>query len=351
MNKQRSSAPTRHLSVLLLSLLIIHTLFLFTPFRFFNFGQITVTMADDSTNTNTTTLTVLVVGATGATGKHVVQQLLDHQGHHHIRVKTIVRSQERMMEALKKSDDDDDYKDRLFIKQASSLLDMTDDELSEQVADVDAVVSCLGHTPDYAGVFGPEYRYLVLNVTRRLTTALQKQASKDYNNNNNKTTKRFILMSSDGVVNPAGTDGIRPWSVRTLLAVIRYLVPPHRDNEAAAQYVYDHFPPAAAASLVEWVVVRPTDLVNENKDRSVNDRYILKSQPAIDEGLFGGGVRIATRSNVARCMVDLLTNASLWNEWKFQMPCIRDDTIVANVNAAASSTSDKESNNKKEQEL
>jgi nucleoside-diphosphate-sugar epimerase len=313
--------------------------------RFFNLGKNKQKSVADNNSTimvtDTTTLTVFVAGATGATGKHVVQQLLD-KGH---KVKTIVRSQERMMAALKK--DDNDYTDRFFIKQAS-LLDMTDEELAEQVSNVDAVVSCLGHTLDFQGMYGYQSRHLVLNATRRLTTALlqKEKINDDKNTSSFSKAKRFILMNTEGVVNPAGTDDIRPFSERVLLAVIRFLVPPHRDNEAAAQYVYDNLPSSSGSSQqqLEWVVIRPTDLINENKDGSVNDKYRLTSKPI--GSLFGAG--IATRSNVARSMVDLLTNNSLWEDFKFQMPCICD---AEPYSTSSSTTSSSEEINIKEQEL
>jgi uncharacterized protein YbjT (DUF2867 family) len=74
---------------------------------------------------------VLVVGATGATGKHVVQMLLDKGQNVHV----IARSKENMLGLLKKQD----YGDRLTITEAS-LLDLKDEEISEKTKDCKAIV-------------------------------------------------------------------------------------------------------------------------------------------------------------------------------------------------------------------
>lgn len=133
--------------------------------------------------------TVLVVGATGATGKHVVQQLLD-QGHH---VKVIVRSEARMRQAVVVNDPA-----TLRVKEAS-LLELPPDELQEQVEGTSAVVQCLGHTMSPSGIWG-QPRMLVSLATRRLADAIQKSSS----------CNRFILMASDGVAFD-GVDEPRPF--------------------------------------------------------------------------------------------------------------------------------------------
>jgi nucleoside-diphosphate-sugar epimerase len=228
-------------------------------------------------------MSVLVVGATGATGKHVVQQLLD-QGNS---VKVIVRSKERMMDAIKTN------QERLTITEAS-LLDLSDEEIKEQVKGTQAVVSCLGHTMDFKGMFRHP-RKLVTDSVKRLTTAMD-------------SDQKFVLMGSDGVAHPAGTDDRRSFSERTILCLLRYLIPPHADNEAAADYIH-------SVKNLEWVVVRPTDLV----DGEVSE-YELFDKP--QGSLFGGGQ--STRSNVAKVMVDLLSDEKLWETYKFNMPVTHD---------------------------
>jgi len=74
---------------------------------------------------------VLVVGATGRTGKHVVQMLLN-QGHS---VVAVARSEEKMMSLLVQKE----YGSNLIIKELS-LPDLTSQDCQELTQDCDAVV-------------------------------------------------------------------------------------------------------------------------------------------------------------------------------------------------------------------
>ena len=245
--------------------------------------------------------TVLVVGATGATGKHVVQMLLN-KGH---KVKVIVRSKDRMMDHLNKSQD---YGDRLFVKE-SAILDVPQTELEELVSDCDAIISCLGHREIYS-----KQRTLVTDAVKNLTQAAAKKKEKS-----SKTTK-FILMGSNGVANPNGKDDVRPLFERAILALVRCLVPPHVDNEKAAAYLYD-LDNGKATTGVEWSVLRPDDLI----DTESVCPYDLAEKPG--KGLFGGGT--ASRCNVADAMVRLVLDDDLWKQWKSRMPVL-NDTVLPN---------------------
>lgn len=273
---------------------------------------------EDHTATSTTTSTeakenmspssVLVIGATGATGRHVVKQLLDQGG---VEVKVVVRSKERMHDALRNitASDSKGFDEKLLVVKEASLLDLSDEEILQQVANVDAVVSCLGHNLDLKGIFGHPRR-LVTDAARRLTTAMAKSDAPG--------KKKFVMMGSDGVSNPAGTDDKRSFVERTVLWLLRHLIPPHADNEEAAAYLYHELKPNSdGASKVEWVVVRPTDLV----DKDEVSKYVLHDKP--QGSLFGSGT--ASRINVAKTMVDMLSpDEKLWNKYRFTMPVMYD---------------------------
>lgn len=252
---------------------------------------------------STKTYSCLVVGATGATGKHVVRQLLE-KGH---RVKVIVRSKERMLSALNGGGTEEQkttYDDTLLQITEASLLDLTDKEIQDQVSDVDAVISCLGHNLDFKGLFGHP-RKLVTEATQRLTAALQSSST------SSEKKQKFLLMNSDGVAHPAGTDNLRPWSERAIISIIRYLIPPHSDNEGAAEHLYK----LGKDTSVEWTAVRPTDLIDgESTDYEVFDKP--------QGSLFGSGT--ARRSNVAKFMVDLVTDETKWTTYKFDFPVVYD---------------------------
>lgn len=77
--------------------------------------------------------TVLVVGASGATGRLLVEQLLTRGSE----VRVVVRSEHGLPEALRRHH-------RLSMIQAS-LLDLDDTELKQLTDGCDAAASCLGH--------------------------------------------------------------------------------------------------------------------------------------------------------------------------------------------------------------
>jgi nucleoside-diphosphate-sugar epimerase len=62
---------------------------------------------------------ILVVGATGATGKHVVQMLLDRGD---TTVVALVRSKEKMMDLLNLDDDNNDEKNESKNKKIDNLI-------------------------------------------------------------------------------------------------------------------------------------------------------------------------------------------------------------------------------------
>lgn len=257
----------------------------------FTFAENTQSNETCNDNTMTDVTTTLVVGATGATGRHVVQMLLDRGQ----KVRTVVRSKERLNAILTGND----FGDRLEVTEAA-LLDLPQSKLEELTLGCDAIVSCLGHNLDWKGIWG-QPRRLVTDAVNRLTSAVgPKQKTK------------FILMGSNGVVNPSGTDDKRPFGERVLLCILRCLVPPHVDNEQAALALHE----LGGQTSIEWSVVRPDDLI----DGEVSN-YELLSKPKA--GLFGAGK--ATRSNVAHSMVELILDDSEWQKWKFQMPVLNND--------------------------
>lgn len=245
------------------------------------------------------TTTTLVVGATGATGKHVVLQLLQQKQ----QVRAIARSKQRLLDALDSivPNASSDFGDKLEVTEAA-ILDLSDNELNQATSGCDAVVVCLGHNLTFKGMYGHP-RQLVTDSVKRLWSAI------DANKSDSLT--KFILMGSNGVDNPSGEDDVRGFGERSVLSLLRHLVPPHKDNEMAADFVSSK----VKSKQIEWTVVRPTDLVNEPVSK-----YELFSKP--HGSLFGSGQ--ASRANVANAMVGLILANDLWEEWKFKMPVIHD---------------------------
>jgi len=229
---------------------------------------------------------VLVVGATGATGKHVVQMMLD-AGH---KVTAISRSKESMLQKLK----DKKYDDQLQIVEAS-IMKMKPEELVELTKDCDFVVSCLGHNITFKGMYLQD-RKLCTEAAKRLTKAMP-------------STCKFIMMGSDGVAH-TGVDPPRTRTERFVIFLLRYLVPPHADNEGAAAYLLSD-------TSFQWVTVRPTNL--DNKEEA-NGKYNVTEKS--ETPLFGD--QTVSRNNVAHFMVELMNNKEAFPKYLHKMPVLVD---------------------------
>jgi nucleoside-diphosphate-sugar epimerase len=234
---------------------------------------------------------VLVVGATGATGRRLVKQLLGRGLH----VKAIVRASAILPSQL-------DAHDRLTVIRAD-LLALTDSELETLTAGCQSIASCLGHNMSWRGVFG-EPRRLVTDTVRRLSNAIV--AGRPH------TPVRLVLMNSAACRN-RDIDEPLPRAQRLVVAMLRLLVPPHADNEQAAEYLREN--PGRTNTTLEWVVVRPDSLTDE---ATVTD-YSIHPSPT-RSAIFDPGA--TSRINVAHLMADLITDDRLWHQWEGQMPVV-----------------------------
>lgn len=236
-------------------------------------------------------MTTLVIGATGATGRLLVQQLLDRGQH----VKAVVRVADRLPEELRNHD-------RLSLV-VGNILDLNDTEIVEHLEGCRAVVSCLGHNLSVKGIFGHPRR-LVTDSIQRLCTAIQ--------TNPDSRPIKCLLMNTAGNSNRDLNEPIS-FGQKVIIGLLRLLVPPHVDNEKAADYLrtkigQDH-------KAVEWSAVRPDSLTNEQKV----SEYEVHASPT-RSAIFNPGV--TSRINVAHFMADLVTDADTWNMWKGQMPVV-----------------------------
>lgn len=242
-------------------------------------------------------MNILIVGASGATGRLLTQQLLD-RGH---AVKVIVRTADRIPAAIR------NHANLTVI--AAGILDLQDAELAEHVKGCDAVASCLGHNMSLKGVYG-QPRRLVTDATRRLCNAIKL--------NQPAGRTKFVLMNTVGNRN---RDLNEPISLaeKTVVGLIRMLVPPHADNEQAADYLRTQIGPSD--EQIEWAAVRPDSLI----DAEAVTPYDVHPSP-IQSAIFGSGQ--TSRINVAHFMADLITDDDTWRTWQGQMPVIYNQTPV-----------------------
>jgi nucleoside-diphosphate-sugar epimerase len=237
------------------------------------------------------TMTTLVVGASGATGRLLVEQLLNRGQ----QVKAVVRSPDRLPEPLRDHD-------RMFTIY-TSILDISDAEMVQHVDGCDAVASCLGHTLSWKGIYGHPRR-LVTDATRRLCRAIKETHSGE--------RTRFVLMNTAGNRN-RDLDEPVSFRERCVVGLLRLLLPPHADNEAAADYLRSHVRQDDAA--IEWAVVRPDSLTNEDQVTE----YEVHPSPTRSAIFDAGSV---SRINVSHLMADLITRDETWHRWKGKMPVV-----------------------------
>jgi NAD(P)-dependent dehydrogenase (short-subunit alcohol dehydrogenase family) len=206
-------------------------------------------------------MTTLVAGASGATGRLLVEQLLNRGQN----VKVVVRSLEKLPEVVKNHDN-------LSVIHAS-ILNLSDARL-------------------------------VTEATRRLCTAIKA--------NKSETPVKFVLMNTVGNRNRDLNEHIS-FVEKCIIGLFRLLVPPQLDNEKAADYLRIKI--GLNNGAIEWTVVRPDTLIDENEVTA----YEVHPSP-IRSVVFNAGQ--TSRINVGHFMTDLITDDDVWNKWKGQMPVI-----------------------------
>ena len=236
-------------------------------------------------------MNTLVVGASGATGKHLVNQLLASGKN----VKAIVRSSSSIPENWRS------HQGLTLI--FANISEVGTEELAGHIRDCHAVACCLGHNLSLKGMYGKP-RKLVRDAVRSLCSAIELSPSEE--------PFRFVLMNTAGNRN-RDLDEPVSFAHKIMLGIIRALVPPHPDNEQAA----DHLRIVIGKShpRISWAVVRPDSLINEDQVGS----YEIHASPT-RSALFNPGK--TSRINVGHFMSRLISDDQLWNKWKGQMPVI-----------------------------
>lgn len=233
----------------------------------------------------------LVLGASGATGRLLVNILLQKD----IEVIAIVRNANSLTNI-------DSSHPNLQIVEAE-ISEISEKDLAQYLKGCEAVLSCLGHNLTFKGMFGHPKR-LVTDAVKKVVKTIESI------NTNNKI--KFILMNTTGNSNRDISEK-PPYSQRLVVSLLRLLLPPHVDNENAADFLRLHI--GQNNNRIEWVVVRPDGLINEDQVSP----YDINVSP-IRNAIFDAGS--TSRINVANFMSELAVNIALWNEWKGKMPVI-----------------------------
>ncbi len=239
-------------------------------------------------------MTILVIGASGATGKLLVEQLVAAGN----RVKVIVRSTSNIPGNWNSNEQ------LTIIKRI--ILEISVQEMSDYIADCQAVASCLGHNLTWKGLFGKP-RTLVVDAVRLVCAAILRLAPEK--------PIKFVLMNTAGNSNRDLAEPVS-FGQKLVIALLRLLLPPHPDNEKAADFL--RLSVGQNNPYIEWSAVRPDTLVNEEHVTG----YSLHVSP-IRSALFNPGQ--TSRMNVGHFMARLIVEDDLWNQWKGQMPVIYNE--------------------------
>jgi uncharacterized protein YbjT (DUF2867 family) len=234
--------------------------------------------------------TVLLLGGTGRTGGRVLEQLLSRG----VDVRAIVRSAGRLPAGVAANP-------ALTVIEAD-LLSLSDDELRRHVTGCDAVISCLGHNINLKGMFGPPHD-LVTQAVARVCGAIEGlRPAKPVG---------IILMSTVSVNRPNRLDTRRGAVERAVVAVLRGLIPPARDNQTAADFLAGRV--GTSNPYVRWVVVRPDTLREGDVTEYTLHEGLVASLAKADD---------TNMANVAHFMCELVEDPALFDDWAGKMPVI-----------------------------
>jgi len=233
---------------------------------------------------------VLVLGASGATGKLVVGQLIKRK----ISTRILIRESSVVPKEV--------LENPLVETIKGNINELNPSEMNNLILDCDMMVSCLGHNMSLKGMFG-QPRYLVFDALRIISETVK--------NSTNKKIK-MILMSTTGYTN--AVSGEKNSVVeRIILAILKLLLPPHRDNMKAADFLMKDI--GTQDEQIKWVAVRPDTLINSD----FVSPYEVCASP-VRSPIFNAGK--TSRMNVSHFIAELTTDEELWKKWSFKTPVV-----------------------------
>ncbi|WKZ70972.1 MAG: NAD(P)H-binding protein [Melioribacteraceae bacterium] len=230
----------------------------------------------------------LVLGASGATGKLVVQQLVQRKYH----VRIVVREKANIPTQF--SED----KNIEIIK--GNIYDFNIENIKNLLNDCDSLICCLGHNISFKGIYGSPHKLVSVTVAK-IIEALQELNTKP----------KFVLMSTTAYTNQKINE-VNDLREKIVFSLLEVILPPHKDNMLAANQLVNKL---GSKSEIEWVAVRPDSLFDEE---NVSQYEIQNSKTR--SAIFNPGK--TSRINVSHFMAELVTNENLWQQWKHKTPVI-----------------------------
>lgn len=230
----------------------------------------------------------LILGASGKTGKLVVQQLIRRD----IQVRLVVRASAAIPENF--------TNDKRIEITKGNVNNFDIAKIIELIKDCDSVICCLGHNISLKAIFGPPYK-LVSNTVRKIIEAIQSL----------KLNQKFILMSTTAYTNKKIGEK-NSFGEKIIFSLLKVLLPPHRDNMHAADRLVHK---SGTNSGLDWVAVRPDSLIDEEEVSEYEIHNHKIRSPLSNPGK-------TSRINVSHFMAELINNDKLWQEWKHKTPVI-----------------------------
>jgi nucleoside-diphosphate-sugar epimerase len=234
-------------------------------------------------------MSILVVGATGNIGRGVVEQLLARE----VSVVVLVRGKfpanwnsEKKITVIKRG-----------------ILDISPEDLAGYLKEysVSAVVSCLGHVPDFNGICCPPRR-LVLNGNEKVCDAIQLLGQPVH----------FVSLATVGISDPNGSDPPRACWEAAILKFMAWTLFPLIDSSLQVNYLVKK-----VGKRVPWVIVRPSHF----NDGPVSTDYELHEHLVC--GAFDPAAP-STKANISHFICELVTNQTAWSKWQWKLPVILD---------------------------
>ena len=231
---------------------------------------------------------VLILGASGDTGRLVASELMKRM----MSVRIVVREHAVLPQSSKENP--------LMEVVTGDVDTFTQQAIEGLLKDCDAAVCCLGHRTTIRGIFGKPHR-LVIHAVQKVTTAMEALSC----------SQKFILMSTTAYTNKQDGEKDR-FGEALVLSLLKVLLPPHRDNMLAADFLVHRIGTRGAFS---WVAVRPDTLIDAENPSEYELFSHTNRSPVFNAGK-------TSRINVAACMAELLTDEQLWEQWKYKTPVL-----------------------------
>ena len=231
---------------------------------------------------------IFVAGASGKTGLLVVGQLLERG----IATKIVVR-----VHAILPNE----FSNNPLVEIITGDIDtFSQEKMKQLIIDCNAVICCLGHRITLKGMFGKP-RNLVVHAVEKITAAIKDCGCK----------QKFILMSTTAYTNRKQGESIS-FIDASVLSIFRVLLPPHRDNMLAADYLVSHL---NDTNNYSYVAVRPDSLFDEDQVSDYEVQNNRTRSPVFNAGR-------TSRINVAHFMIQLIESDVLWDQWKGKFPVV-----------------------------